>query len=93
MFSVMRRHGKRMAFGRLLAFVVAACAIHSGCASQMARSPYVKSYVDGQDFAAALEEIDTVRELRRDPNLTERQRDMLVEIYETFLTANRARRE
>ena len=60
MFAAMRRHGKRTAFARLLAFVVTACAIHSGCASQMARSPYVKSYVDGQDFAAALEEIEQI---------------------------------
>ena len=39
------------------------------------------------------EEIDAIRELRRYPNLTERQREMLVEIYEAFCTANRARRE
>jgi len=39
------------------------------------------------------EEIDAIRELRRDPNLTERQREMLVEIYEAFCAANRARRE
>lgn len=60
MFGTMRRYGKRTAFARLLAFVVTACAIHSGCASQMARSPYVKSYVDGQDFTAALEEIEQI---------------------------------
>ena len=39
------------------------------------------------------EEIDAVREIRRDPNLTERQRETLVEIYEAFCSANRARRE
>jgi len=39
------------------------------------------------------EEIDAVRELRRDPNLTERQRDMMVEIYQAFCAANRGRRE
>ena len=38
------------------------------------------------------EEIDAVREIRRDPNLTPRQRDTLVEIYEAFCTANRVRR-
>lgn len=35
------------------------------------------------------EEIDAVREIRRDPNLTERQRDVLIEIYQAFCTANR----
>jgi len=34
---------------------------------------------------------DAVREIRRDPNLTERQRETLVEIYEAFCTANRIR--
>ena len=38
------------------------------------------------------EEVDAVREIRRDPNLTEHQREMLVEIYDAFCTANRARR-
>lgn len=37
------------------------------------------------------EEVDAVREIRRDPNLTERQRETLVEIYEAFCTANRSR--
>ncbi len=37
------------------------------------------------------DEIDAVREIRRDPHLTERQREMLIEIYEAFCTANRAR--
>ena len=40
-----------------------------------------------------LDEMDAVREIRRDPSLTERQREMLVEIYEAFRVANRARRE
>ena len=35
------------------------------------------------------EEVDAVREIRRDPNLTPRQRDTLVEIYEAFCAANR----
>jgi len=39
------------------------------------------------------EEIDAVREIRRDPNLTDRQRETLVDIYEAFCTANRVRRE
>lgn len=39
------------------------------------------------------DEADAVREIRRDPQLTERQRETLVEIYEAFCTANRARRE
>lgn len=39
------------------------------------------------------EEIDAIREIRRDPRLTERQREMLVEIYEAFCAANRARQE
>ncbi len=39
------------------------------------------------------DEIDAVREIRRDPNLTPRQRETLVEIYEAFRAANRARRE
>jgi transcriptional regulator with XRE-family HTH domain len=37
------------------------------------------------------EEVDAVREIRRDPNLTPHQRDMLVEIYAAFCTANRVR--
>jgi transcriptional regulator with XRE-family HTH domain len=37
------------------------------------------------------DEMDAVRELRRDPNLTERQREMLIEIYESFCAVNRAR--
>jgi transcriptional regulator with XRE-family HTH domain len=39
------------------------------------------------------EEIDAIREIRRDPNLTPHQRDMLVEIYQAFCTANRVRRD
>lgn len=56
----MQRHGKRAAIARALAIVVTACVIHCGCASQMARSPYVKSYVDEQNFSAALEEIEKI---------------------------------
>jgi transcriptional regulator with XRE-family HTH domain len=37
-----------------------------------------------------IDEIEAVREIRRDPNLTERQRQTLVEIYEAFRAANRA---
>jgi transcriptional regulator with XRE-family HTH domain len=40
-----------------------------------------------------VDRIDVIREIRRDPNLTERQRDMLVEIYQAFCVANRARRD
>src|SRR5512139_4224407 len=36
--------------------------------------------LDPQD----IDEADAVREIRRDPALTERQRDVLVEIYEAF---------
>ena len=39
------------------------------------------------------EEVDAVREIRRDPNLTPKQREALVDIYEAFCTANRARRQ
>ena len=39
-----------------------------------------------------VDDIDAVREIRRDPNLTERQREMLVEIYQAFCAANRATR-
>jgi len=35
------------------------------------------------------EEADAVREIRRDPHLTERQRDILVEIYAALRTSNR----
>jgi transcriptional regulator with XRE-family HTH domain len=38
-----------------------------------------------------IDEIDAIREIRRDPNLTERQRETLVEIYQAFCAANRAR--
>jgi transcriptional regulator with XRE-family HTH domain len=40
-----------------------------------------------------LEQIDAIREIRRDANLTERQRDILVEIYQAFRAANRSPRE
>src|SRR5262249_46257138 len=36
-----------------------------------------------------IDEIDTIREIRRDANLTERQREVLVEIYQAFCAANR----
>lgn len=39
------------------------------------------------------EEIGTVREIRRDPNLTTRQRETLLDIYDAFCTANRLRQE
>ena len=39
------------------------------------------------------EEIGTLREIHRDPNLTQRQRDLLVEVYEAFCAANRSRPE
>jgi transcriptional regulator with XRE-family HTH domain len=37
-----------------------------------------------------VEESDAVRELRRDPNLTERQRETVVEVYKAFRRANQA---
>ncbi len=37
------------------------------------------------------EESDVAREIRRDPYLTERQRDILIEVYKAFRAANRAR--
>lgn len=43
--------------------------------------------LDPQD----VDEIDAVREIRRDPNLTPRQRETLVEVYEAFRTANKGR--
>ncbi len=39
------------------------------------------------------DEIEAVREIRRDPHLTERQRATLVEIYEAFRAVNRTRRD
>jgi transcriptional regulator with XRE-family HTH domain len=39
------------------------------------------------------EEVAAVREIRRDPNLTPHQRDVLIEIYEAFCVANRMRRD
>jgi transcriptional regulator with XRE-family HTH domain len=41
----------------------------------------------------SVDESPTVREVRRDPHLTERQRDILVEIYATFRSENRRQRE
>jgi|ERR1019366_6457359 transcriptional regulator with XRE-family HTH domain len=35
-----------------------------------------------------IDDIDAVREIRRDPHLTERQREMLIEIYQAFCAAN-----
>ncbi len=37
-----------------------------------------------------VEESDAVREIRRDPHLTERQRETVVEVYKAFRSANRA---
>ncbi len=39
-----------------------------------------------------LDDIDTIREIRRDPFLTERQRDVLIDVYEAFRIANSAAR-
>jgi len=39
-----------------------------------------------------VEESDAVREIRRDPHLTERQRDTVVEVYKAFRRSNRAPR-
>lgn len=39
-----------------------------------------------------VDEVDAVRELRRDPQLTERQREILIEIYRAFCAANRQER-
>ena len=39
------------------------------------------------------DEIDAIREIRRDPHLTDRQRQVLVEIYEAFRVANQVRRD
>ena len=39
-----------------------------------------------------IDDIDAVRDLRRDPNLTARQREMLIEIYQAFCAANRTAR-
>ena len=37
------------------------------------------------------DERDVIREIRRDPHLTERQREMLVEIYQAFCTTTGSR--
>lgn len=37
------------------------------------------------------EDSDVAREIRRDPYLTERQRDILIEVYKAFRSANRSR--
>jgi len=37
-----------------------------------------------------VEETDAVREIRRDPHLTERQRDIVVDVYKAFRRANQA---
>ena len=39
-----------------------------------------------------LDESDAVRELRRDPHLTERQRETVVEVYKAFRRANPTRK-
>ena len=40
-----------------------------------------------------VEESDTVREIRRDPHLTERQRETVVEVYKAFRRGNQAPKE
>ena len=42
--------------------------------------------IDPQD----LDQADAVREIRRDPHLTKRQRDILVEVYASFRLLNRS---
>jgi len=37
-----------------------------------------------------IEEADAVREIRRDPHLTERQRETIVDVYKAFRRANQA---
>ncbi len=39
------------------------------------------------------EEVPTLREIHRDPALTQRQREVLIDLYESFCELNRARRE
>ncbi len=39
------------------------------------------------------EEVPTLREIHRDPALTQRQRELLTDIYEAFCELNRSRRE
>ncbi len=39
-----------------------------------------------------VDEVDAVRELRRDPHLTEPQREILIEIYRAFCVVNRKSR-
>jgi len=39
------------------------------------------------------EEMGTVQEIRRDPSLTQSQRDALIEIYEAFCAVNRSQEE
>lgn len=41
----------------------------------------------------SVDESPSVREVRRDPHLTTRQREILVEIYATFRSENRRKRE
>lgn len=38
------------------------------------------------------DELDVIREIHRDPHLTPRQREILVEVYEAFRTSNRHHR-
>lgn len=40
-----------------------------------------------------VEESDAVREIRRDPHLTERQRETVVEVYKAFRQSNRTPKE
>lgn len=40
-----------------------------------------------------VEESDAVREIRRDPHLTERQRETIVDVYKAFRRANQAPQE
>ena len=44
--------------------------------------------LDPQD----IEENDVLREIQRDPQLTPRQRECLVQVYDAFCTANRTRK-
>jgi transcriptional regulator with XRE-family HTH domain len=62
----------------------------AGALRLSAETLYLQAGVlDPQD----VEEMGTVHEIRRDPSLTQRQRETLIEIYEAFCALNRSQDE
>ena len=71
----MLRPEGRITLIRPVVSVLVLCFAASACTSHMARSPYVKDYIERQDFASALEEIEKI----------DKRTSLLLYLYESGL--------